>query len=39
MIEKRSKMRKQIKANIIVAAASGKELEGKQNMFIKYIRS
>uniref|UniRef100_A0A1J3J5D7 rRNA-processing protein EFG1 n=1 Tax=Noccaea caerulescens TaxID=107243 RepID=A0A1J3J5D7_NOCCA len=27
VIEKRSKMRKQIKANIIVAAASGKELE------------
>ncbi|CAF1987852.1 unnamed protein product [Brassica oleracea var. botrytis] len=27
VVEKRSKMRKQIKANIIVAAASGKELE------------
>lgn len=26
--ERRSKLRKQIKANIIVAAASGKELEG-----------
>ena len=32
VVEKRSKMRKQIKANIIVAAASGKELEGKHDM-------
>lgn len=29
VVDKRGKLRKQIKANIIVAAASGKELEGK----------
>lgn len=28
MIEKRNKLRKQIKANLIAAAASGKDLEG-----------
>lgn len=31
--EQRSKLRKQIKANIIVAAASGKELEGTDDMW------
>lgn len=32
--ERRSKLRKQIKANIIVAAASGKELEGIDDMWL-----
>jgi DNA polymerase III delta subunit len=31
--ERRSKLRKQIKANIIFAAASGKELEGNDDMW------
>ena len=34
VVEKRSRMRKQIKANIIVAAASGKELDGKHDLLI-----
>ena len=42
VIERRSKMRKQIKANIIVAAASGKELEGtnmimQKSLFVSFF--